>query len=60
MWLGFATNEVIASVFVLALFWEIIEWRIENWKPYGSLRAWAEDSFLDVFIAVMSAWWITL
>jgi len=60
MWLGFQGLDVIVLVFFMALLWEIIEWRIENWKPYGSLRAWAEDSFLDVFIAVMSAWWITL
>jgi hypothetical protein len=44
----------------MAILWEIIEYYVENWKPYGSVRAWAEDSFLDIFIATACAWWVML
>jgi hypothetical protein len=44
----------------MAILWEIIEYYVENWKPYGSVRRWAEDSFLDIFIATACAWWVML
>jgi hypothetical protein len=59
-WFGFAGLQNIGLVFAMAILWEAIEWKFENYKPYGSLRAWAEDSFLDVFIATACAWWMVL
>ena len=60
MWYGFEGLDVVMLVLFMALLWEVIEWKFENYKPYGSLRAWAEDSFLDVFIATACAWWMVL
>lgn len=59
-WQGITGLDNIILVFLVALLWEILEWGVENWKPYGSLRAWAEDSILDVFIATACAWWVML
>jgi len=59
-WMGISGLDNIVLVFTFAMLWEIIEWWIENWKPYGSLRLWLEDSILDVFIATSCAWWVML
>jgi hypothetical protein len=60
MWLGWQGLDVIVLVFSMAIIWEMIEWKIENWKPYGSLRAWAEDTLMDLFLAIMVSIWIVL
>ena len=60
MWLGYEKAVVVAIVASLAILWEVIEYMIEQWHPYGSIKAWTEDTLMDLFLAIMVSIWIVL
>ena len=60
MWIGYDKAVVVAIVASLAILWEVIEYMIEQWHPYGSIKAWAEDTLMDLFLAIMVSIWIVL
>jgi len=48
------------GVFIIGVLWEVFEYYIENWKPYGSKRKWAYNTLADIFVETAIAWWMVL
>ena len=60
MWSGFTSGQVVLLVFGMSLLWEAIEYAIENWRPYGTVKKYLVDTAMDVFLATMVSIWIVL
>jgi hypothetical protein len=48
------------GVFIIGVLWEVFEYYIENWKPYGSKKRWAYNTLADIVVETAIAWWIVL
>jgi len=48
------------SVFIIGVLWEIFEWIVENWRPYGTRQKWAINTASDLFVETAMAWWMVL
>tara|TARA_R100000808_G_C2090719_1_gene111241 strand:- start:179 stop:469 length:291 start_codon:yes stop_codon:yes gene_type:complete len=59
-WLSWSPFWCVMGVFILGIAWEIFEWVIENWKPYGSKKKWAYNTLSDIFVETAIAWWMVL
>jgi hypothetical protein len=59
-WLGASDFWCVMSVFIIGVLWEIFEWIVENWRPYGSKQKWAINTASDLFVETAMAWWMVL
>jgi len=60
MWFGFENSQVVTTVFLLSILWECLEYAIENWRPYGTVKKYMTDTAMDVFLSTMVSIWIVL
>ena len=59
-WLGASDFWCVMSVFIIGGLWEIFEWIVENWRPYGTKQKWAINTASDLFVETAMAWWMVL
>ena len=59
-WLGASDFWCVMSVFIIGVLWEIFEWIVENWRPYGTKQKWAINTASDLFVETAMAWWMVL
>ena len=59
-WLNCSDFLCVFAVFVIGVLWEVFEWVIEDWSPYGSKKKWFYNTASDIFVATTMAWCIVL
>jgi hypothetical protein len=59
-WLHFSDFWCVMGVLIVGIAWEVFEWIIENWKPYGSKKRWAYNTASDLIVETAMAWWMVL
>ena len=59
-WLGASDFWCVMIVFIIGVMWEIFEWIVENWRPYGTKQKWAINTASDLFVETAMAWWMVL
>ena len=47
-------------VVIIGILWEIFEWIVENWRPYGTKKKWLANTLADLVVEIGAAWWIML
>ena len=59
-WWGWTNFWCVMGVFIIGVLWEIFEYYIENWKPYGSKKRWAYNTIADIIVETAIAWWMVI
>ena len=39
--------------FAIAVLWEVMEYFVESWKPYGSKKNWIFDTIMDLIVSLI-------
>tara|TARA_Y100000034_G_scaffold85550_1_gene102592 strand:+ start:422 stop:718 length:297 start_codon:yes stop_codon:yes gene_type:complete len=60
LWLGASDLWAVLSVAIIGLLWEILEYKIENWKPYGSVGRWFRNTLSDLIVEIGIAVWMVI
>jgi len=60
LWLGSSNTEALYWVFGVAIAWEIFEYLIENWRPYGTKQRWFNNTISDIVVAMAIAIWMVI
>jgi hypothetical protein len=60
MWLDWSDFWVVMAVFIIGVLWEIFEWFVEDYKPYGTKKRWAYNTASDLIVETAIAWWMVL
>ena len=58
--LGATDLWCILWVVIIGVLWEIFEWIVENWRPYGTKKKWLANTLADLVVEIGAAWWIML
>ena len=59
-WWGWSDFWCVMGVFIIGVLWEVFEYYIENWKPYGSKRRWVYNTLADIIVDTGIAWWMVI
>ena len=59
-WIGLSDFWCVLGVLILGIAWEIFEWIIENWKPYGTKKKWAYNTMADIIVETGMALWMVI
>ena len=59
-WLGASDLWAVLWVVIIGIAWEILEWVVENWKPYGSKRVWLNNTLSDLIVEIGLAAWMVI
>ena len=59
-WLGATDLWCVLWVVIIGILWEIFEWIVENWRPYGTKKKWLVNTLSDLVVEIGAAWWIML
>ena len=59
-WLGASDLWAVLWVVIIGIAWEILEWVVEGWKPYGSKRVWLNNTISDLVVEIGLAAWMVL
>ncbi len=59
-WLNWSDLWCVLGVLILGIAWEIFEWIVEDYKPYGTKKIWAYNTMADIVIETGIAWWMVL
>ena len=51
-WLGASDLWAVLWVAIIGIAWEILEWVVENWKPYGTKRKWLNNTISDLVVEI--------
>ena len=57
-WLGASDLWAVLWVLIIGIAWEVFEWIIEDWQPYGSKKKWAYNTGADIFVETAAAAWM--
>ena len=57
-WLGASDLWAVLWVLIIGIAWEIFEWFVENYKPYGTKKKWAYNTGADIFVETAAAAWM--
>ena len=60
LWCGASDVTAVIWVFGIGLAWEVVEWYVENWKPYGSKRKWLNNTTSDIIVETGLAIWMVI
>ena len=60
LWLGCTPVSAVLWVFGIGIVWEVFEYYVEGWKPYGSKGLWLKNTISDVVVETGIAIWIVL
>ena len=59
-WLGASDLWAVLWVAIIGVAWEILEWVVENWKPYGTKRKWLNNTISDLVVEIGLAAWMVV
>jgi len=59
-WLGASDLWAVLWVVIIGVAWEVLEWIVENWKPYGTKRVWLNNTISDLVVEVGLAIWMVI
>jgi len=59
-WLNWSDLWSVLGVLILGIAWEIFEWIVEDYKPYGTKKIWAYNTMADIVVETGIAWWMVL
>ena len=60
LWCGASDLTAVIWVFGIGLAWEVVEWIVENWEPYGSKKRWLNNTTSDLVVETGLAIWMVL
>jgi len=60
LWCGASDLWAVLWVAIIGVLWEILEWVVENWKPYGSKKRWLNNTISDLVVEIGLAIWMVL
>ena len=59
-WMGASDLWAVLWVLIIGVAWEVFEWYVENYKPYGTKERWLYNTLSDIFVETAIAWWMVL
>ena len=59
-WLGASDLWAVLWVVIIGVAWEVLEWIVEGWKPYGTKRVWLNNTISDLVVEVGLAAWMVI
>ena len=59
-WLGASDLWAVLWVVIIGVAWEVLEWIVENWKPYGTKRVWLNNTISDLVVEIGLAAWMVI
>jgi len=59
-WWDWSDLWCVLGVFIIGVLWEVFEWFVEGWRPYGSKKKWVVNTTSDLFVETAMAWWMVL
>ena len=60
LWCGASDLMAVSLVAVIGMLWEMLEYMVENWQPYGSKQKWINNTVSDLLVEVGLAVWIVV
>ena len=57
---GASKLSAVLWVAVIGVLWELLEWIVENWKPYGSKERWQNNTISDLVVEIGLAVWMVI
>ena len=60
LWCGASALSAVLWVAIIGLLWEILEWYIESWRPYGTKRKWMNNTISDLVVEIGLAIWMVV
>ena len=60
LWCGASALSAVLWVVIIGLLWEILEWYIESWRPYGTKRKWMNNTISDLVVEIGLAIWMVI
>ena len=60
LWFGANNYEAVMTVLLLGLLWEVAEYFVENWEPYGSKQKWINNTLSDLIVEFGLSIWIVI
>ena len=60
LWCGASDMWAVLWVAIIGVLWEILEYMVENWQPYGSKQKWINNTVSDLFVEVGLAIWMVV
>ena len=60
LWCGANSYEAVMTVLLIGLLWEVAEYFVENWEPWGSKRKWINNTLSDLIAEVGLAIWMVV
>ena len=59
-WCGASDWWAVGWVAIIGVAWEILEWIVENWRPYGSKKKWLINTISDLYVEIGLAVWMVI
>ena len=47
-------------VAIIGILWEMLEWYIESWRPYGTKKKWINNTISDLVVEIGLAIWMVV
>jgi len=60
LWCGASDLMAVSCVAIIGILWEILEWYIESWRPYGTKRKWMNNTISDLIVEIGLAAWMVI
>tara|TARA_R100001530_G_scaffold135525_1_gene112946 strand:+ start:243 stop:536 length:294 start_codon:yes stop_codon:yes gene_type:complete len=60
LWFGLSDLWAVLWVAIIGILWEILEYAVENWQPYGSKKKWFNNTMSDLIVEIGLAVWMVL
>ena len=59
-WCGASDLWAVLWVAIIGIAWEVLEWIVENWRPYGSKQKWFNNTLSDLVVEIGLAIWMVI
>ena len=59
-WCGASDLWAVLWVAIIGIAWEVLEWIVENWRPYGSKQKWFNNTLSDLVVEIGLAVWMVI
>ena len=60
LWCGASALWAVLLVAIIGIAWEVLEWVIERWRPYGSKQKWLHNTISDLVVEIGLAIWMVI
>ena len=59
-WCGASDLWAVLWVVIIGIAWEVLEWVVESWRPYGSKQKWLNHTISDLVVEIGLAIWMVV